>query len=167
MITTLRSTVWAKSLLLRRITLRSIRNWAWVCCIKCWSAQQSCLGITSFLFWLNFVTSKNRSELDMTRYESIWLLGMRWTCQERTSCGLWRVGAVFPCHPRHRERSPRLEERKKKKKKSDKHTKEKEGLMKNHEYVHLLTTLSNEDNWSQGPEHWQNEDLITVSGRAF
>ena len=22
--------------------------------------------------------------------------------------------------------------------------------------------ISNEDHWSQGPEHWQNEDLITV-----
>ena len=25
----------------------------------------------------------------------MWLLGMPWTCQERTSCGLWRVAAAF------------------------------------------------------------------------
>ena len=29
-----------------------------------------------------------------------------------------------------------------------------------------MCTLSNEDNWSQGPEHWQNEDLIVVLTEA-
>ena len=52
-------------LLLRRIPLRSSKTKpecaAWL--MKCWSAQQSCLGQkTLFLLWLNFVTNKNWTE---------------------------------------------------------------------------------------------------------
>ena len=32
------------------------------CCIKCWSAQHCALDKTLFLFWLNLVTHRNRSE---------------------------------------------------------------------------------------------------------